>query len=276
MEKEMLKEKAPSKLTRLVRELLEGREGYWNWLQCQIQDSNETEQLFLAYSCQLWGWSGYSVDLTPTAITNCVSGIEPLNGTKFSSWREQVKISFGITDLDYALRFDKPNPLTAISTVNEKRTYEIRERSNRMIMKNSISVAILGAIPDSENAKDFLKSVEEQFKGSSKANVSTIIFKMLTTKFDGLSEFGPSKISYNTKNKKWKMSELIAMCVQEKKKLKIEKPNTAYLTTTKGHIKKNLKVTHSDNASSNNGKESSPKCRICKNPDYFQNECPKF
>nr|GEU92369.1 putative zinc finger, CCHC-type [Tanacetum cinerariifolium] len=108
--------------------------------------------------------------LTPTTITNCVSGIEPLNGTDFSSWKEQVKISLGITDLDYALRFDKPNPLTATSTVDEKRTYELWERSNRMslmIMKNSISIAIRGAISDSENAKVFLKSVKEQFKGSS-------------------------------------------------------------------------------------------------------------
>ncbi|GJV60786.1 zf-CCHC domain-containing protein [Tanacetum coccineum] len=205
--------------------------------------------------------------LPPTAITNCVSVIEPLNGTNFSSWKEQVKNSLSITDLDYALRFDKPNPLTATSTVDEKRTYEIRERSNRMslmIMKNSISVAIRGAIPDSENAKEFLKSVEEQFKGSSKANASTLILKMLTTKYDGLSgvrehimmmndmasklkgmdmeisegflvhfimtslpaQFSPFKINYNTQKEKWKMSELIAMCVQEEERLKIEQPET--------------------------------------------------
>ncbi|GKA17882.1 hypothetical protein Tco_0697719 [Tanacetum coccineum] len=95
-----------------------------------------------------------------------------------------------MTDLDYALRFDKPNPLTATSTVDEKRTYEIWERSNHMslmIMKNSISVVIRCAIPNSKNAKEFLKSVEEHFKGSSKANASTIILEMLTTKYDGLS-----------------------------------------------------------------------------------------
>ncbi|GKB68489.1 hypothetical protein Tco_0929901 [Tanacetum coccineum] len=57
-----------------------------------------------------------------------------------------------------------------------------------MIMKNSISVAIRGSIPNSKNAKEFLKSVEEQFKGSSKANASTLILKMLTTKYNGLSE----------------------------------------------------------------------------------------
>ncbi|GJX33756.1 hypothetical protein Tco_0245313 [Tanacetum coccineum] len=145
-----------------------------------------------------------------------------------------------------------------------------------MIMKNSISVAIRGAIPDSENAKEFLKSVEEQFKGSSKANASTLILKMLTTKYDGLSgvrehimmmndmasklkgmdmkisegflvhfimtsllaQFGPFKINYNTKKEKWKMSELIAMCVQEEERLKIEKPDTAYLTTTKLILKR--------------------------------------
>ncbi|GKE38397.1 UBN2_2 domain-containing protein, partial [Tanacetum coccineum] len=255
--------------------------------------------------------------LTPTAITNCVSGIEPLNGTNFSSWKEQVKISLGITDLDYALRFDKPNPLTATSTADEKRTYEIWERSNRMslmIMKNSISVAIRGAIPDSENAKEFLKSVEEQFKGSSKANASTLILKMLTTKYDGLSgvrehimmmndmasklkgmdmeisegflvhfimtslpaQFGPFKINYNTQKEKWKMSELIAMCVQEEERLKIEKPDTAYLTTTKGYKNSKWEKENSDKASSSNGKESSPKCRFCKNPGHFQKECPKF
>ncbi|GJY92149.1 retrovirus-related pol polyprotein from transposon TNT 1-94 [Tanacetum coccineum] len=80
------------------------------------------------------------------------------------------------------------------------------------------------------------------------------------------------------------MSELIAMCVQEEERLKIEKPDTAYLTTTKGHKKKifkgnkgsNWEKGNSDKASSSNGKESSPKFRFCKNPGYFQKEFPKF
>ncbi|GJX81606.1 RNA-directed DNA polymerase, eukaryota [Tanacetum coccineum] len=52
---------------------------------------------------------------------------------------------------------------------------------------NFISVAIRGAIRDSENAKEYLSSVEEQFKGTSKAHASTLILKMLTTKYDGVS-----------------------------------------------------------------------------------------
>ncbi|XP_071700052.1 uncharacterized protein [Rutidosis leptorrhynchoides] len=113
----------------------------------------------------------HGLSLTPTAIANCIPRIEHLNGTNFASWKDQIKISLGITDLDYALRFDQPAPLADESTVEQKRTYDIWERSNRMslmIMKNSISPAIRGAIPDSENAKEFLEFVEEQFKGSSK------------------------------------------------------------------------------------------------------------
>ena len=37
-------------------------------------------------------------------------------------------------------------------------------------------------------------------------------------------QFGPFKINYNTQKDKWQMSELIAMCVQEEERLKVEKP----------------------------------------------------
>ncbi|GJS73292.1 putative zinc finger, CCHC-type containing protein [Tanacetum coccineum] len=93
-------------------------------------------------------------------------------------------------DLDHALRINPPAALTAENTSDQKRTYEQWERSNRMslmIINNSISVAIRGAIPDSENPKEYLSSVEEQFKGTSKAHASTLIFEMLTTKYDGVS-----------------------------------------------------------------------------------------
>ncbi|GJW40337.1 putative zinc finger, CCHC-type containing protein [Tanacetum coccineum] len=117
---------------------------------------------------------------TLTSNTGYMSGIEPLTGTNFSTWRDQVKLTLGVMDLDHALRIDHPAALTA----------EQWERSNRMslmIINNSISVAIRRAIPDSENAKEYLSSEEEQFKGTSKAHASTLILKMLTTKYDGVS-----------------------------------------------------------------------------------------
>ncbi|RVW73194.1 Retrovirus-related Pol polyprotein from transposon TNT 1-94 [Vitis vinifera] len=137
-----------------------------------------------------------------------------------------------------------------------------------MIMKGSITPAIRGAIPDSDNAMSYIKSVEEQFLGTSKSLASTLMIKMITMKYDGHSgvrehimkmsdmasqlkgidmaiskgflvhfimtslpsQFGPFKINYNTQKDKWKMSELIAMCVQEEERLKVEKPDMAHLT----------------------------------------------
>ncbi|XP_024992450.1 uncharacterized protein LOC112526394 [Cynara cardunculus var. scolymus] len=138
-----------------------------------------------------------------------------------------------------------------------------------MIIKNYMSVAIQGAIPESENAKEFLKFIEEQFKGTSEAHASTLILKMLTTKYDDVNgvrehimmmsdmadkrkrmdmeisegfllhfimtslpmQFGPFKINYNTQKEKWKMRELIAMCMQEEECLKVEKSDVAHIAT---------------------------------------------
>nr|GEW33893.1 UBN2_2 domain-containing protein [Tanacetum cinerariifolium] len=162
------------------------------------------------------------------------------NGYAGSCLSDQVKLSLEVLDLNHALRIDPPSALTAESTVDQVR-----------------------AIPDSENAKEYLSSVEEQFKGTSKAHASTLILKMLTTKYDGVSgvcehimmmsdmanklkgmdmeiskgflvhfimtslpmKFGPFKINYNMQKEKWKMSELIAMCVQEEECLKVKKPD---------------------------------------------------
>ncbi|KAL6322423.1 hypothetical protein AAG906_008078 [Vitis piasezkii] len=56
-----------------------------------------------------------------------------------------------------------------------------------MIMKGSITRAIRGAIPDSDNAMSYIKSVEEQFLGTSKSLASTLMIKMITMKYDGHS-----------------------------------------------------------------------------------------
>ncbi|KAI3751204.1 hypothetical protein L2E82_22252 [Cichorium intybus] len=211
--------------------------------------------------------------------TGLLSNIDPLNGMNYSSWIEQVKIALGVMELDFALRVDRSSPLTDKSTTDEKCVFDLWERSNRMslmIIKNSISSAIRGAIPNSEIATGYLESVEEQFKGTSKAHASTLILKMLTTKYDGSggvrehimvmndmankfksmemeisegflvhfimtslpAQFGPFIINYNSQREKWKMSELIAMCVQEEERLKIEKPDVAHLTTTNSNKRK--------------------------------------
>ena len=97
-------------------------------------------------------------------------------------------------EYDLALREDKP---AAPTDPNGDRTaIEKWERCNRlatMTIKQTVTPAICGAIPDKDQAgndltaKEYLAKVEENFKSSSKTYASTLIMKMLTSQYDGLS-----------------------------------------------------------------------------------------
>lgn len=84
-------------------------------------------------------------------------------------------LHLGWHEVDLALRECKPEEPKKDATgyAELKKAYDAKvekwERSNRMallIMNFSISTEIKGAIPAKENAAEYLKSVEEQFKGS--------------------------------------------------------------------------------------------------------------
>ncbi|GAV90193.1 UBN2_2 domain-containing protein [Cephalotus follicularis] len=226
-------------------------------------------------------------------------------------------------DLDHAFRIDTPAAIMAQNSIEQRAAYEKWERSNRMslmIMKSSISVAIRRAIPNSNDAKTYLAYMKEQFKGSSKAHASTLIMKMLTIKYDGTSimtmndmasklkgmkmaifegflvhfimtslpmQFGPFKINYNTQKKKWKMSELIAMCAQEEERLKVEMPNFAHLATAgptrkklKGNDtgKKKVDMAKPINKANPSGTKpvQAPKCHFCRKVGHLRNDCTGF
>jgi hypothetical protein len=141
-----------------------------------------------------------------------------------------------------------------------------------MIIDNAIDPATRMALPKTtENAKIFMAKIEEHFKGSNKANASILISKLMHVKYDGcenvhehvlkmidmsyklkdlecpLSEpyvvhytmmslpscFENFKINYNSSDKKWTTTELIANLSQEEKRLRTE--NDGYLVNfTKG------------------------------------------
>ncbi|XP_042423538.1 uncharacterized protein LOC122011193 [Zingiber officinale] len=211
--------------------------------------------------------------MNAASITSQITSIETLTGSNFKEWNEQIRLVLGVMDLDYAFWVNKPTPLSDTSTQDEKSAYEKWERSNRlslMIMKGSISSDIRGGMPDFENAKDFLDSIEEQFQICSKALATTLIINMVNSKYNDLggvhrhilrmnnmtaaqlkamdmeifegflihfimtslpSQFGPFKINYNTQEEKWKMSELISICDQEEERFKVETPDSAHFTT---------------------------------------------
>ncbi|KAJ0862094.1 putative RNA-directed DNA polymerase [Helianthus annuus] len=240
-------------------------------------------------------------------------------------------LTLGLLDFDYALREKKPADLTTQSTAAEQLTHEKWTRCNRMslmFMKQSISNAIRGAIPDSEDAKTYLEHVEAQFKGTSKAHASTLILKLVTTKYDGRSgirehimmmndmanklkglemeisdgflvhfiitslpsSFEAFKINYNTQKEKWTMSELVAMCVQEEERMRMDRhTDVANFTTSNpkkrkhNYQRKDASKVHKSNPNTNASAPSSSKnslgsirCKFCKKTGHMQKECPDF
>ena len=109
--------------------------------------------------------------MTTSAIVHLaksVDHIEPLTGSNFPLWRDQIMCILGLNKLDLALREVKPVAPTVSAAGYEelKRAYDAKveklEDSNRMsllIIKMVISEGIKGAIPDSPNVSDYLKSI---------------------------------------------------------------------------------------------------------------------
>ncbi|KAK3015735.1 hypothetical protein RJ639_007787 [Escallonia herrerae] len=245
-----------------------------------------------------------SVEYSPAAITGYLSSIKSLSGTIIL---EVMDLDYALrVDAPTALTAESS---TEQKMAYEK--WERSNRISLMIMKGSITTAIRGAILDSNNAKLYLAHIEEQFQGCSKAHATTLITKMVTLKYSGsngvrehilrmndmasqlkgldmeisegflvqfimtflLAQFGPFKINYNAQKEKWKMSELISMCVQEEERLKSEQPDNAHVSITgpskgkgkgkkfgKGNVQgnKSASVTKTNKASSSGTKVHQP------------------
>jgi hypothetical protein len=176
-------------------------------------------------------------------------------------------------DRDHSFREDKPiepvaegakDTTLALRKAKYKKAKAQWERSDRvafMIMDNVIDPTIWGALPKTaDNAKTFMAKIEEHFKGSSKANASILMRKLMQAKYDGCgnvcehvlkiidmsnklkdlecpllepyvvhyimmplpSYFGNFKINYNSSDKKWTTTELIENLSQEEERLRTE------------------------------------------------------
>jgi hypothetical protein len=178
----------------------------------------------------------------------------------FAKWKGEIMMILAIMDRDHSFRENKPvEPVAegdndntlALQKAEYKKAKAQCERSKRvvfMIMNNAIDPAIIGALPKTaENAKIFMAKIEEQFMGSSKANTSILMSKLMHAKYDGRGNvrehvlkmidmsnklkdlecslpkpyvihyvmmslqfcFRNFKINYNSSDKKWTMAELI-------------------------------------------------------------------
>jgi hypothetical protein len=154
------------------------------------------------------------------------------------------------------------------------------ERSNRkclMVIKERISEGIRGAIPECETVVEYLEKVESQFAGSSKTYDSPLIKMLVSEKYTGgdvrdhilrmsnvaarlkpldlaikddfliylifnslLKEFETFKVNYNSMNDKWTLEKFIAMCVQEKERIKCNNGGIDTINMAKHHQKRKI------------------------------------
>ncbi|KAB5561216.1 hypothetical protein DKX38_006173 [Salix brachista] len=108
--------------------------------------------------------------------------------SKIDRRSEQVEFTLGVLDLDLALLKDKPDPLTDNSTPEEKTLFNTWERSDRlsiMFLRMTIASNIKTSLPKPENAKDYMKAIEERFKTADKSLAGKLMADLTTIKFDG-------------------------------------------------------------------------------------------
>ncbi|XP_024198820.1 uncharacterized protein LOC112202132 [Rosa chinensis] len=121
-------------------------------------------------------------------VPSNVLSVEPLSGSNFKKWKEDIIISLGLADLDIALRTPKPESAHATGTNQRRAAYEKWERSNRLsllVMKRSMTEAVRGSIEDCEYAVDYLDAIGKKDKESKKAEGVALLSKFNSSQHDG-------------------------------------------------------------------------------------------
>ena len=105
-----------------------------------------------------------------------INRISLLDWTNFSLWKGEVELALLILSCDHAIRKSAPTLPTTEGDYDNAFYWRVKEfesdtymweRSNRLslkIMKKRISDDVRGVIPDTDNAKQFLASLEELLK----------------------------------------------------------------------------------------------------------------
>jgi hypothetical protein len=90
-------------------------------------------------------------------------------------------------------------------------------------------------------------------------------------------QYGPFKISYNTHKDNCSINELLTMCVQEKERLKHEKPESAHLVArAKAKTKKGKVAHHSKRGNKVSFKGNKDACFFYKKEGNMKKECHKY
>ncbi|KAL6323342.1 hypothetical protein AAG906_029349 [Vitis piasezkii] len=209
-------------------------------------------------------------------------------------------------DLDMTLREDEPPKPTNESTKAMRAHYAKWERSNRLSLisiKRSIAEHLLGGIPESNNAKEFLVVVANRYQTSDNAEAGHFMDELMNMRYDDMkgvplntlsSSFSQIKTAYNTLNQSWGVNDLITKCVAKEEKMKREKNESAHLVALgKPNNKKKVENTRKPNFHSNkknknfkkngsekqkngNAKNTDLKCYHCNKKGHKRVDCFKF
>lgn len=207
-----------------------------------------------------------------TAVYRQLTGIEPLNGSNYTTWKTGVDIMLGLSDYEFVLIEEKPpKPTAETSEANKANTMAIR------LICASISEAIRGGIPSKDTAKELLELIKTQFVGIKKELQYYYLTQLITTRYDGLGSvrehiykmcrlvnglreqglafddellvhiviyslpkpFENFQLNYNSQEANWSINQLLALCVTEEERLKGTKPELAHLAVANKNEFKN-------------------------------------
>ncbi|GJW31471.1 retrovirus-related pol polyprotein from transposon TNT 1-94, partial [Tanacetum coccineum] len=165
-------------------------------------------------------------------------------------------------------------------------------------MLMAIANNIKSTLPSNENqnAKDFLKLVEEKFHFADKALARTLMAELTTVKFDDDSflvqfimnllspEYGSFHINYYTLKDKWNIDEIFSKPIQEEARLKKQRVYSVNfvnqgvdkkLKPKSNNIKNKQRSTTSKVANGEKKEQQNNKCNFCKKEGHFQKDYPK-
>ncbi|XP_059639795.1 uncharacterized protein LOC132282201 [Cornus florida] len=123
-----------------------------------------------------------------SAIQRQLTGIEPLNGSNYTTWKTSVDIMLGFLDYEFVLYEEKPAAITKESFEVVKLLHTKWTKANTMAIKlirASIGETIRGGIPVFDTAKVLLDLLKKQFVGTKKQLQYYYLTQLMSTSYDG-------------------------------------------------------------------------------------------
>ncbi|XP_034205814.1 uncharacterized protein LOC117619868 [Prunus dulcis] len=116
------------------------------------------------------------------------NSIRTLTGSNYKKWREDVEIALGLLDYEMVLTDEALSVPANDASAETKAKYAKWIKANKMailIMRRSISEEVRGSITETESAKLFMEAIAENFQGSKKAEIGTLMSQLTDMKYNG-------------------------------------------------------------------------------------------